>query len=206
MIMTGAAAGGTWLRTEHLAERLGMSATPVREGLMTLHGEGMVEFHPGRGFSVVPVTRTDVLDLYDAQAYLSGELAARAATRLDDDELRLLHELQEKLVVATDTGELDATEHSDFEIHRMINRSACAPKLTLLLRSTLRYVPYSAYGDIPGWSTAARDDHLPILRGLANRSPWTARDAMRAHIRNAGDLLADFLAQRGVLVDGHDPV
>jgi DNA-binding GntR family transcriptional regulator len=71
-----------------------------------------------------------------------------------------------------------------------------------MLRMTLNYVPFGLYGEIPGWPSAARDDHLPILRGLQLRSPRTARDAMTAHIRHAGDLLVELLAQRGVLHDG----
>lgn len=201
LIMTGEEAPGARLRVEHLADRFEVSATPVREALMALHGEGLVLFEPGRGFSVVAMTRQDVLDLYDAQAYLSGELAARAATRLTGDDLTRLSVLQHSLVDAVDSGDLDVTEQVDFELHRLINRSAHSAKLTWLLGVTLKYVPFGLYGDIPGWPAAARDDHVPILRGLEHRSPRTARDAMTAHIRNAGDLLVDLLARRGVLVE-----
>jgi DNA-binding GntR family transcriptional regulator len=199
MIMTGAAPGHARLRTEHIADELGVSATPVREALMSLTGEGMVEFRPGRGFSVVPVSRQDVLDIYDVQAYLSGELAARAATMLTEGDLAALEKQQDVLVAAVSSGDVEAIEQTDFEIHRMINLAAAAPKLTWMLTLTLRYVPFSAYGEIPGWPLAARDDHVTILRGLRNRSAGTARDAMRAHIRNAGDLLVDLLAEQGVL-------
>jgi len=201
LIMTGNQPGGARLRTEHLADRFGVSATPVREALMSLHGEGLVEFQPGRGFSVVPMTRRDVLDLYDAQAYLSGELAARAAARLTDQDIDTLNDLQRRLVAAIEGDDIAETERTDFELHRLINRSAASPKLAWLLRLTLNYVPFGAYGDIPGWPAAARDDHLPILRGLAHRSERTARDAMAAHIRNAGDLLVELLAERGVLIE-----
>lgn len=201
LIMTGEEAPGARLRAEHLAERFGVSATPVREALMALHGEGLVRLEPGRGFRVVAMTRQDVLDLYDTQAYLSGELAGRAATRLTVDDLATLSALQGSLVDAISSGDLAATERVDFELHRLINRSAASPKLTWLLGVTLRYVPFGLYGEIPGWPAAARDDHVPILRGLEHRSARTARDAMTAHIRNAGDLLVDLLARRGVLVD-----
>ncbi|WP_445188538.1 GntR family transcriptional regulator [Pseudonocardia sp. Cha107L01] len=201
LIMTGAEPGHARLRTEHLAERFGVSATPVREALMSLHGEGLVDFQPGRGFSVVPMSRQDVLDLYDAQAYLSGELAARAAVRLTDADLETLAALQRELITAIERGDLRATEKTDFEMHRLINRSAASPKLTWLLRLTLKYVPFDLYDQIPGWPAAARDDHLPILRGLEHRSARTARDAMTAHIRNAGDLLVELLVERGVLSD-----
>lgn len=200
-IMTGAERPGGRLRADYLATQFGMSATPVREALMSLHGEGIVTFEPGRGFRVAAMTRQDVLDLYDTQAYISGELAARAATRLGDEDLTRLRQLQESLVAAVCENDLAATEEVDFELHRLINRSAASPKLTWLLGVTLKYVPFGLYDAIPGWPQAARDDHVAILRGLEHRSPRTARDAMTAHIRNAGDLLVGLLAERGVLID-----
>lgn len=201
LIMSGAVRGGERLRTEHLADQLGVSATPVREALMSLTGEGMVDFRPGRGFRVVPVTRQDVLDLYDVQAYLSGELAARAAERLGPDDITGLVALQDELRCAVGAGDLDATERADFELHRRVNHAAAAPKLTWMLSLTLRYVPFTAYSEIPGWPLAARDGHGPILDALREGATAAARAEMSAHIRLAGALLVDFLAAQGVLAE-----
>ncbi|MBC7594460.1 MAG: GntR family transcriptional regulator [Kineosporiaceae bacterium] len=199
MIMTGVVTGGQRLRTELLADHLGVSATPVREALMSLTGEGMVHFEPGRGFSVLPLKRQDILDVYDMQAYVSGELAARAVSNLQASDMERLDELQHELDVAVERGDLITAQKTDFEQHRLINTKADAPKLTWMLGLTLRYVPFESYGEIPGWPTAGREDHGPILGGLRTRSAGTARDAMRAHIRHAGDLLVDLLDEQGVL-------
>ncbi|WP_409179806.1 GntR family transcriptional regulator [Amycolatopsis sp. VS8301801F10] len=201
LILTGAVRGGERLRTEHLAERLGVSATPVREALMALAGEGMVDFRPGRGFRVIPVTRRDVVDVYAMQAYVSGELAARAAEVFDPAGLARLDDLQREIEKTVRDGDLDATERADFALHRMINHAAAAPKFTWMLSLTLRYVPFSAYADIPGWPLLARDDHDRVLAALNERRPEAAREAMAAHIREAGDLLVDFLAAQGVLAE-----
>lgn len=204
LIMSGEAPGHTRLRTEHLAERFGVSATPVREALMSLHGEGLVDFQPGRGFRVAPMTRQDVLDLYDAQAYFAGELAARAATRLTDRDLEQLLGLQEQFVDVIRTGDHAASEQVEFDLHKLINRAAAAPKLQWLLKLTMRYVPFRSWSEIPQWSTAAPQDHLPLLRGLSHRSPRIARGAMAVHVRNIAELLADLLEERGVLVQDDD--
>lgn len=201
LIITGEMRGHERVRTEHLAERLGVSATPVREALMSLAGEGMVAFDPGRGFSVVPLTRRDVLDVYDMQAYVAGELAARATERLSDEELVRLEKAQAALVEAIEVGDSEAIERHDFTFHQLINHSAGSPKLTWMLSLTLHYVPFSGHGDIPGWPLVARDSHVPILRALRGRTASTARDFMCAHIRQAGDLLVQALGERGVLVD-----
>ena len=201
MIMTGQLRARDRLRVERLAEELGVSATPVREALMSMAGEGMVDFQPGRGFRVVPLTRRDVLDVYDMQAYVSGKLAGLAVQHLTDEDLDTLDSYQEKLRAAVTAGDPDLIERMDFETHRLINRSADAPKLMWMLGLTLRYVPFGAHAEIPGWPLAARDDHVPLMRALRMRRPVAARDFMQAHIRHAGDLLVDMLADRGVLED-----
>lgn len=201
LILSGEAPGGTKLRAEHLAARFGVSATPVREALMALHGEGLVSFQPGRGFAVVPITRQDLLDLFHTQAYLAGELTARAAARLEDQQLDNLWKLQAELIRAIEAHELAEADRVEFEFHQLINHVAEAPKLRWLLKSTMSYVPFQTWHDVPGWSTAAPEDHLPVLRALTHRSPQAARAAMTAHITNVAEMLADLLAERGVLTD-----
>lgn len=204
LIMTGQATGHAKLRTEHLAERFGVSATPVREALMSLHGEGLVSFQPGRGFRVVPMTRQDLLDLYDAQAYFAGELTARAASQLTDHDLDQLNRMQRDLIRALDDGDGLAAETIEIGLHRLINHASDAPKLRWLLKSTTRYAPFRSWSSVRDWAKAAPEDHLLILRGLERRSPRTAGAAMTAHIRNVADLLADHLAELGVLSEAGD--
>jgi DNA-binding GntR family transcriptional regulator len=199
MIMTGELSGNERLRTEHLADRLGVSATPVREALMSLAGEGFVSFVPGRGFTAVPLTRRDLQDVYDVQAYISGELAARAATELTDDEIAGLWDLQHRIIALVEEGQLEEAQRVDFEWHRTINRASHAPKLTWHLKMTHQYVPFEAYGAIPGWSAAGCQGHIPVMFGLETRNPAGVREAMSAHIRHARDLVLDLLAARGQL-------
>lgn len=204
IIMSGEAPGHAHLRTEHLAARFGVSATPIREALMSLYGEGLVDFQPGRGFRVVPMTRQDLLDLYDALAYYAGELTARATMNLTDRDLEQLAMMQGQFVAAIDAGDHAASEQIEFDLHRLINHAANAPKLRSLLKTALRYVPFRTWNDLTDWSITAPQDHLPILRALAHRSPLTARDAMTAHVRSVADMLADLLAERGVLAEDND--
>jgi DNA-binding GntR family transcriptional regulator len=200
MIMSGEVRGNSPLRTEHLAARFGVSATPVREALMSLSGEGLVELRPGRGFRVVQMSRQDFIDIYDAQAYYAGELAGRATLHITDEEIERLYAMQAEIIAAIERGDA-AAERIEWELHTLINRIARANKLRWLLRLTVRYAPFRAWSSVTGWSKAAPEDHLPLLRGMSNRNPRTARDAMTAHIRNVGELLADHLTARGVLVD-----
>src|SRR3954467_2662346 len=90
LIVSGQVRSGEFLRLEPIAEAVGVSNTPVREGLLTLRSEGFVQLVPRRGFVVSPFTRQDVRDLFWAQAQLAGELAARAATHISPAQISAL--------------------------------------------------------------------------------------------------------------------
>lgn len=198
-IMVGELPASSFVRTEHVAARLGVSATPVREALMLLHGEGAVRWEPRRGFRVVPLTRTDVDDLFAVQAHIAGELAARAATTLPDDGLADLHRLQRELEAAGERGELGRVGELNHQVHRTINKAAGAHRLASMLNLFVNHVPRGYYDRVPGWSDATTHDHDAVLAALDARDPAAARAAMDAHIRHIGALLADHLEQRGVL-------
>ncbi|WP_051362601.1 GntR family transcriptional regulator [Amycolatopsis thermoflava] len=198
-IMVGQFRAGEYIRTERLAEELGVSPTPVREALMLLGSEGSVRWEPRRGYRVVPLTSRDVGDLFRVQAFIAGELAARAATELRDEELDLLEETQAKLEQAERDGDFDLVESLNYQIHRTINKASDSARLAVLLGVTVNYVPLGYYASIEGWSSASAHDHSSIFQALRARDPEGARKAMSAHIEHVGGQLVEHLRQREVL-------
>src|SRR5664279_1472908 len=87
MIMSGTLRPGEFIRLEAVAHKLGVSVTPVREALLLLRGEDIVRLLPRRGCVGAPLSRVDVEDLFDVQARLAGELAARAVSRVTEEDL-----------------------------------------------------------------------------------------------------------------------
>ena len=71
-------AGSDHLETE-LAERLGMSRTPVREAALLLESQGLVEMRPRKGVRILPVSATDMREIYDVLTELESLAAERAA-------------------------------------------------------------------------------------------------------------------------------
>ena len=110
LIMSGNLRPGEFVRQERIADELELSATPVREGLLLLRGEGFLELKPRRGFVVAPLSASDVRDLFTAQALLAGELVSRAAVRMGPDDLRGLTEVHEALRRAAADGNGDRVE------------------------------------------------------------------------------------------------
>lgn len=100
-IMTGDLRPGEYIRMDETAAQLGVSVTPVREALLTLRGEGMVDAVPHRGYAVAALSRKDVEDIFALQSHLAVELAKAAAARITPEQADALAELNDALRNAT---------------------------------------------------------------------------------------------------------
>ena len=198
LIMAGRLRPGDFIRLEEIADDLGVSITPVREALLTLRGEDMVELVPRRGYVVAPLSRQDVQDLFRLQADIAGELAARATSRITAAELAELEELQRELDTAADAVRLDDIEYYEFEFHRIVNRAADARKLSWFLHTATRYTPARFYSGDAGWRASMRSDHRTLLRVLGGRDADAARAEMARHFTDGADRLTRHLDEIGL--------
>ncbi len=200
-IFDGAYAAGSYVRLDQLAAELGISVTPVREALFALCAEGLINQQPRRGFVVLPVTGRDVTDVANVQAHVGGELAARAATNITDDQLHELKQIQAQLEDAYAGGEDERTVRLNHEFHRAFIVAADSPKLAQLMSQITRYAPESVFPAIEGWPEQSMQDHRRILSALKKRDDKLARAAMAEHLAAGAVPLIDHLISRGVVAD-----
>src|SRR5216683_3073383 len=83
-ILDGRLEPGSRLKEEELARELGISRTPVREALLILQAEGLVDAAPNRGAVVRSHDADDLEDLYQLRALLEGYAARRAAANISE--------------------------------------------------------------------------------------------------------------------------
>jgi DNA-binding GntR family transcriptional regulator len=197
MILIGDLAAGSRATQDELAQRLGVSTTPVREALLRLAAEGFVELSRGRSFTITRTTRGDVEDIYWMHATLAGELTARACTRADLELVVSLRKLFDLSHQARTEHDAEAEDAANWAFHRAINLAAEAPKLLLMLRTTLRFIPRGFYSLVPEWGGESDDGHGKIMAAFENRDPLAARAAAEQHVRHAGALLADYFSHTG---------
>jgi DNA-binding GntR family transcriptional regulator len=195
-IVTGQVRAGTYLRLEHLAEEAGVSVTPVRDAMMQLRSEGFVDWQPRRGYLVLPLTAEDISDLYQVQAFVAAELVRRATRRLSQHDLDGLELLQERLEDAHRAGDSERVEELNHEFHRVLNRTAEAPRLAGLLRTFTQFAPQLFFAEIEGWSDASASDHREVLAALRTGDAEAAAASMAEHIIRAGRLLAEHFARQ----------
>lgn len=198
MIISGAVRPGEFLRMEPIADAVGVSITPVREGLLALRSEGFVQLVPRRGFVVAPFTQQDVRDLFWAQAQLGGELAARAAKRLTPELLALLETWQAQYEKAFADDDEEAMAHFGHAFHREINLAADSPRLALLLGSIVKHLPNRFYALIEGKVPATLKEHAELVEALRARNARKARSVMEQHLFGTADRLIAHLEKRQI--------
>jgi DNA-binding GntR family transcriptional regulator len=201
-IFDGTYSAGEYVRLDQLAAELGISVTPVREALFQLRAEGLLAQQPRRGFVVLPVTGRDLSDVANLQAHVGGELAARAADNIDEDQLRELKEIQSQLEEAYAGNDIERTVRLNHEFHRAINMAAESPKLAQMMSQITRYAPESVFPIITGWPTQSIRDHRRVLSALAKHDGELARKAMSEHLAAGAAPLIHHLAEHGVVDDG----
>lgn len=203
LIMAGELKPGTPVLAETIAEVLGISTTPAREGLQSLRVEGFLELIPRHGFQVAPLTGTDIRDLFQIQGLIAGELAARATAAATSEDIEELDALHHELIAAARRHDQRVLEEKNHAFHREINVIAGSRKIIWALGLLSRYVPREFYSSITGWPQATVDDHALLLESIRSRDAEAARTAMHQHLIHAGELLADYFDRR-VAQDGEE--
>jgi DNA-binding GntR family transcriptional regulator len=196
-ILTGSLPPGSRLRAEPLAEQMQTSRTPVREALILLAREGLVDIEPRRGAVVRSFDATDLLDLYDVRALIEPHAARRAATRIDDASLDRLHELCDLADArgAEDDAAVEDQLLFNEEFHRIIVAAAQSPRLEAAMHAVAG-IPRAFRESF--WHDAAYRDqslfcHRQLVGALAAGRPHFAEAVMRMHIVGAADYLTEVI-------------
>jgi DNA-binding GntR family transcriptional regulator len=196
LILTGDYGPDERLIEEQLAERLGVSRTPIRQALTMLEAEGLVEIAPNRGATVCSFSTEDVWDIYDLRAVLEGYAARRSAERIEGGELGRLRELAGEMETLAGRFEdheeeiralvafnqafhgtiVDASRNRRLE--RLINRTVEIP---LMFKAFFWYTPHER--------SLSNYYHRRILEALEKGDAEGAETIMREHVYEGRDFV-----------------
>jgi DNA-binding GntR family transcriptional regulator len=197
-IMSGALRPGTFIRLDETAAKLGVSATPVREALLKLRGEGMVQLEPHRGHVVLPLSRQDIDDIFWMQATIAKELAASAAQRITDAEIDDLERLTDMLTTAVAGGDVEAIASTEFAFHRTFNHATGRIKLAWFLLHVARYMPLMVYAADPEWGAAAVQNHREVIAALRRRDTAAVVEHTTRQFTDGARRLTERLQSSGI--------
>jgi DNA-binding GntR family transcriptional regulator len=191
-IVDGRLPPGRRLKEEELARELGISRTPVREALLMLNAEGLVDAAPNRGAAVRSHSAEDLDDLYQLRALLEGYSTRRAATRLSDEEIRTLRESCGRFEgLLEDGADMNELVQENLVFHQTILEGSGSVRLVTMVRQVIELpLVYRSYV----WYSAAQQRisahyHSQITRALEARDAERAELVMKEHIFEARDLL-----------------
>ncbi len=196
-IVSGRLKTGEFLRIDAIASELGVSTTPVREGLLLLQSESFVRLLPRRGFVVNSFSKGDLRDIFWAQAVIAAELAARAAQKMGKDGHAHLQHLIVEHKAAYKARNDEQVARLGHEFHRAINLAAESPRLALLLGSLTKQLPNRFYASIEGQLEETFEYHPIILDAIRMKDSEAVRSLMYRHIMGGGDHLVDSLERSG---------
>ncbi|MGV9711429.1 GntR family transcriptional regulator [Gordonia sp. NPDC003424] len=193
-VFSGEMRPGTKVDQDALAEQLGVSKLPVREALIALEGEGIIQTAPRRGAFVAQLSREDIRDQYWMLGVISGLAAERSASRLDDDQLAELGRIAEQMEAGASGAEHDTL---NFDFHRLINRACGSRRLVAELKLLSGAIPSGFFQSHPDMLLSSNRDHQEILDALASRSGGIARALTEAHFLRGGNHAVALLEDRG---------
>jgi DNA-binding GntR family transcriptional regulator len=192
-ILTGALPAGSRVDLDAITEEFATSRTPVREALLELSFEGLVQVAPRSGVTVIGISPEDVADSFTILGVLTGQAAAWAAERIEPRELEILRELAAD-VVARSGG--DTIGEANWHVHQMIHRAAHSPRLLNQIKQAARVVPSNFLTLFPEHEKHSLDDHQELLDALGDKDIDRARTIAERHVLDAGRSLADWLERR----------
>jgi DNA-binding GntR family transcriptional regulator len=201
---------GARLRQEHLAERFGVSRTPVREALRMLHARGSVILIPNRGAVVRAPTTKEIRDAYAIRAELEGlaaELTAMHAREAQLEALAAAARLFRQSVAeyvrtasSNETPDLSWMQANDL-FHEAILEAAGNERLRRIISelhlSFPRNLTWSALSEEPSLIEDNVNEHQRILAAIQRREPEAARRWMTDHVKRAGELVASWFERHG---------
>lgn len=184
MILSGELPAGARLQEKSLAERLGVSRTPVREAVARLSSEGLVTRQAGGGLTVNRLSINEVMEILHVRRLLECE-AARQAAMVETPREPLLA-LRERVVGFLGPQRPDRLEHARFdeELHAHIARASGSALLTELVVGLKQKTRVFDKGSIPERFEPGCHEHIALIDAILSRDPEAAEKAMRTHLEN----------------------
>lgn len=184
-ILEGRYRPGQRLREVELAERLGVSRTPLREAFYTLETRGLLQIQPRRGAFVKSVTVEEMEELLTVRVSLDGlaaRLAVEKAEASDIEELKKVHESQRTAFRNSDDSAFHALGQ---EFHNLIYAASGNPKLISIYRSLRIDAALYPVTDLllPGEPEKSIRDHSELLAAIDARDADRAQVHAERHIR-----------------------
>ena len=192
-IVSGALKAGSRVSEPDLAERYGISRTPIREAFRQLESEGYLTVIPRRGAVVTSFSQKDIEEFYAIKSILEGYAARRACEKLTNREIERLQQINDRLQDMASHGDVKHffKVHNDF--HDLFIKAADNEKLHDMITGLvnrfqrLRLMSLS----LPGRMAVSVQEHQKIIDAFRTRDAVLAESLVSKTAEYGGKVLMD---------------
>lgn len=184
-ILSGKLLPGERLMENQLAEKLGVSRTPIREALRMLELENLVELVPRKGAQVLEMSEKDIKNVLEIRTSLEALAVELACERMSIDQIKELKVLQNNFIKSYENHDYEKTAENDERFHDLIFASTKNDRLIQIVNN-LRIQMYRyriTYLKIPGLLDITVQQHQDIIRAIENHNGKEGKQAATAHIQ-----------------------
>ncbi len=185
-ILRGDLKPGERLMEMHLANKLGVSRTPIREAIRMLEKEGLAVTIPRKGAQVARMSEKDLQDVLEIRDALDELSVSRACEYMTDETLEELTKAMHDFELSTKSGDLRKIAEADEKFHSVIYHAANNPKLESIVQNLREQMYRYRYEYIKDETIYPQliAEHAEILKGLKEKNKDSVRDTMHIHLEN----------------------
>ena len=185
-ILTGDLKPGERLMEIHLANKLGVSRTPIREAIRKLELEGLVTMIPRRGAEVAQITEKSMNDVLEVRRALDALCVELACDRITEEELEQLKKAAHGFEEAVKTKDLKKIVQADVKLHDIIVQATGNQRLIQLVNNLSEQMYRYRFEYIKDSSQHDRlvEEHRVIYQSIVEKDKETASWAAKTHIDN----------------------
>lgn len=191
-ILTGELKPGERLMEIHLANKLGVSRTPIREAIRKLELEGLVTMIPRRGAEVAQITEKSLQDVLEVRSSLDALCAELACERISPQELEALGEACKAFEQAIESKDVRSIAAADVKLHDIIVEATGNKRLVQLVNNLAEQMYRYRFEYIKDFSMHQRliEEHRVMYEAIKNKDKETAAQAAVTHIDNQMESIA----------------
>lgn len=195
-ILKGTLKAGERVSEPDLAERYGISRTPIREAFRQLESEGYLTVVPRKGAVVTSLSERDVEEFYSIKSILEGYAARLAAEKLTEKELDRLQSINDRLRRLATAGDVKTFFRIHNEFHELFIKASGNEKLLELIQQLLKKFDRLRVASLslPGRMEISVQEHEKIIEAFKNHDGDTADRLVQKNAAYGGQVLIKSMA------------
>jgi DNA-binding GntR family transcriptional regulator len=177
---------GQIILAQNLSNDLGISRTPIREALVRLTQEGLVEHAEGRKFRISEITLKNILEIYEIREALEIAAVRDISKKIRPEHIDTIETIMREMRNALEAQDFDKFFKLDLDFHSVfleVHGNQTMIKVLERLYDQIQRIRYLTM-NLEGRTSHTIDEHELILRNLKKRDPQKVGDAIHSHFEN----------------------